>query len=114
EARAGHLLVHHLGQLGPGQPIFVAGEEHGRDPRGRVALDLRGETAELVTKIGRQRRVEPGDLRIEERARRMRLAKRLSQSRLPEHGGTGRGGPGPPPAPRGGGGGGWSTPRVWR
>src|SRR5262252_1590855 len=101
EARAGYLLVHHLGQLGPGQPVFVAGEEHGRDPRGRVALDLRGETAEVVTKIGRQRSVEPGDLRIEERARRMRLAKRLSQSRLPEHGGTGRAGRGQPLAQTG-------------
>src|SRR5215472_1370515 len=96
EPRAGDVLVDFVRQLGPDQAVLVAREKHGGNPRGGIALHLRGEAAEPITKIGGQRRVEPGDLRVEKRAHGMRLAERLTESRLPEHGGTGWTGRGEP------------------
>src|SRR5215813_7328463 len=96
EARAGDVLVDLVRQLGPDQAVLVAREEHGGNPRGGIAPRLRGEAAEPFAKIGGERRVEPGDLRVEERTHGMRLAERLTESRLPQHGGTGRTGRGQP------------------
>src|SRR5215467_12739531 len=87
EARAGDVLVDLVRQLGPDQAVLVAREEHGGNPRGGIVLRLRGEAAEPFAKIGGGWRVEPCDLRVEER---------LTESRVPEHGGTGRTGRGQP------------------
>src|SRR5205814_10102943 len=86
EARARNVLVYLLGQLGPDEAVLVAGQEHGRDTGGRISIYGRGEAAELLAELRGERRVEAGDLRIEERADGLRLAKRSAEGRVPQHG----------------------------
>src|SRR5712664_3931869 len=46
EARAGHVLVDPLRQLGPDEPVLVAGQEERRHAGGGVAVDRRGHAAQ--------------------------------------------------------------------
>src|SRR3989442_1116732 len=55
-------------------------------PRGGVAIDGRGEPLELVPDVGRERRVQPRDLRVEERAHRLPFAEGRADGRVPQHG----------------------------
>src|SRR5262245_55449084 len=84
EARAGHVLVDLLRQLGPDEPILVAGQEERRHSRRRVLVHRRGDTAEPFAEVGRPRLVEAGDLGVEERAHRLRLAERGAQGGVPQ------------------------------
>src|SRR5262249_10288084 len=68
EARARHVPVHRLRLLGPDEAVLVAGEEHGGYARRGVALDRRRQALEPIAEVGSERRVQPGDLRVEERA----------------------------------------------
>src|SRR5205085_109306 len=76
EVRAGDMLVHLLGQLGPDEAVLFAGQEQGGDACGGVPFDRRGEAAELLAELRGQRRVQARDLRVEERANGLRRAER--------------------------------------
>src|SRR5215510_3527609 len=73
EARAGHVLVDLLRQLGPDEPVLVAGQEERRYSRCGVLIHRRGDTAELLAEVRRPRRVDARDLRIEEGTHGLRL-----------------------------------------
>src|SRR5262245_55261158 len=92
EARAGYVLVDLPRQLGPDEPVLVAGQEERGHSRGGVLVHRRGETAELLAEVGRPRRVEAGDLRIEERADGLGLAERGAEGGVPQDRRAGRAG----------------------
>src|SRR4030095_11249870 len=83
-ARAGNVLVHLRRQLGPDESVLVAGQEHGRHPRGGVALDGGGKAQQLVTEVGCEGRIQPRDLRVEERAHRLALTERRADGGMPQ------------------------------
>src|SRR5215467_1753586 len=83
ETRAGDVLVDLVRQLGPDQAVLVAREEHGGNPRGGIALRLRGEAAEPFAKIGGGWRVQAMHLLEEGREHEMRVAERLTEIRVP-------------------------------
>src|SRR4029453_5519708 len=90
EARAGHVLVDLLRQLGPDEPVLVAGQEERGDSRCSVLVHWRRETAELLAEVGRPRRVEAGDLRVEERADGLGLAECGAEGGVPQDRRAGR------------------------
>src|SRR5262245_9595618 len=90
EVRAGYVLVDLPRQLWPDELIFIAGQEERGDPCCGVLVYRRCKTAELLAEVGRPRRVEAGDLRVEERADGLGLAERGAESRVPQDRRAGR------------------------
>src|SRR5262245_10649980 len=84
EARAGYMLVDLPRQLGPDEPVLVAGQEERRYLCRGVLVYRRGEADEPFAEVGRPRLVEAGDLGVEERADGLSLAERRAQSGVPQ------------------------------